>query len=261
MCTFFILLFQYGKIRNFHRKNLTKHLFYILQVWFQNRRAKFRKRDNTKKGPGRPAHNAHPQTCSGEPMDPEEIRRREQDRLEKKRRKQEERLKKMEEKRKLLDENDIEGHKKLQKEFQKETELLNREDSDKSFDDSSEAEVVEEGKRVCAFSIDSLLEEPKVPRGRRPNSKYPRVQASKSYPSMGLGMMMPLYPITQPIGFVVEQRQDEIKSDSDNLDNSTSSDEGSDHVNPELTVQSNTETINHYDSESEDIDITDEEGQ
>ena len=237
-----------------------------LQVWFQNRRAKFRKRDNTKKGPGRPAHNAHPQTCSGEPMDAEEIRRREQDRTEKKRRKQEERLKKMEEKRKLLDQNDVEGHKKLQQEMEKEVEKIqqeNSDNSDRSFDECSEAEVVEDAKRVCAFSIDSLLEEPKVPRGRRPNSKYPRVQASKSYPSVGLGMMMPLYPITQPIGFVVEQRQDEIKSDSDNLDNSTSSDEAMDvndtKHNQELTVQSNTEIKRDYDSGSDDIDVTDED--
>lgn len=55
-----------------------------------------------------------------------------------------------------------------------------------------------------AFSIDSLLEAPKVPRGRRPNSKYPRVQASKSMNPLSFGMY-PLFPITQPVGFQVER--------------------------------------------------------
>ena len=55
-----------------------------------------------------------------------------------------------------------------------------------------------------SFSIWSILETPKVPRGRRPNSKYPRVQASKSMNSFNVGML-PLYPITQPVGFQVER--------------------------------------------------------
>ena len=70
-------------------------------MWYQNRRAKYRKRENTRKGPGRPAHNAHPNTCSGEPIDPGEVTRKERDRMDKKQRRLQERLSKLEQKRKI----------------------------------------------------------------------------------------------------------------------------------------------------------------
>ncbi len=44
--------------------------------------------ENTKKGPGRPAHNAHPRTCSGLPIPQEELERKRLQAEERKRRKQ-----------------------------------------------------------------------------------------------------------------------------------------------------------------------------
>ena len=49
--------------------------------------------ENTKKGPGRPPHNAHPTTCSGEPIPIEEIERKRVEAEDRKRKKQTQRTK------------------------------------------------------------------------------------------------------------------------------------------------------------------------
>lgn len=191
-------------------------------------------------------------------MDPEEVKRKELERMEKKKRKQEERLRKLEEKRKLIDTDDFSDSRINCDNHGSDTEneLIPNDNSSNIHEDS----VDNEKRPVCSFSIDRLLEEPRVPRGRRPNSKYPRVQACKSVTSLGSGMM-PLYPVTQPIGFVVEQRQDEIKSDSDVTEHTVSSDESTNGNSPHDTRVYN-DCNNHVSTDEDydaDINVTDDE--
>lgn len=168
-------------------------------------------------------------------MDEDEIRRREQERIEKKRRKQEERLRKLEEKRKsinggqsaVLTSEDRSRSRMSSDRFMSPASSMSGGEvsSDgfsghfsamddrcifrsKSADRASSmfpiARSDDSTIKSCPFSIDRLLEAPKVPRGRRPNSKYPLVQACKSLGNLNLGLL-PFFPITQPVGFLVQQ--------------------------------------------------------
>ncbi len=164
------------------------------------------------------------QTCSGKPISTEELKQREQELLEKKRRKQEERRQRLEEKKRSSGSAgvrssisgssvcssptaSIKGDANISNSSHVEPEIDVVGEGPSNSDNEHRHEQVSDEEEIplkSAFSIDSLLEAPKVPRGRRPNSKYPRVQASKSMNPLSFGMY-PLYPITQPVGFQVER--------------------------------------------------------
>ncbi|KAI6183157.1 Homeobox protein unc-4 [Aphelenchoides bicaudatus] len=65
---------------------------------------------------------------------------------------------------------------------------------------SNDQETDGKSKSQAAFSVESLLAMPKVPRGRRPNAKYPRVQACKSVSPF----LFPLFQLAQPTGVTIK---------------------------------------------------------